>query len=86
MRSEIFTAVNAKVLFLWAVMPYSVDGRYHHLGEPTVTTYRALEVGGSRFLLNIGSFSRLNGTASQETVVLIRCLCASVICKLIVLF
>jgi hypothetical protein len=83
MRSEILTAVNAKVLFLWAVMPYSVVGRCHHLGEPTVTT---LEGGGSRFLLNIGSFSRLNDTASQEAVVLIRCLCTSVICKLIVVF
>jgi len=86
MRSEILTAVNVKVMFLWAVIPYNVFCRYHHLGEPTVTTYRALEGGGSRFLLNIVNFSRLNGTASQEAVVLIRCLCASVICKLIVVF
>jgi len=62
-----------------------VDGRYHHLGEPTVNTYRALG-GGSGFLLNIGNFPRLNGTASQEAVVLIRCVCAVVICKLIVVF
>lgn len=86
MRSEILTAVNVKVMFLWAVMPYRVVGRYHHLREPTVTTYKALEDGGSRFLLNIGNFSRPKGTASQEAVVLIRCLCASVICKLIVVF
>jgi len=67
-------------------MPYSVAGRYHHLGEPAVTTYRALEGGGSRFLLKTANFSRLNGTASQEAVVLIMCVCASVICKLTVVF
>jgi hypothetical protein len=57
MRLEFLTVVNVKVMFLWALMLYGVVGRYYRLGEPTTTTYRALEGRGSRFLPNIGNYS-----------------------------
>jgi hypothetical protein len=90
MRSEVVTAVNVKVIFLWVVMPCTVVGRYHHLGEPAASSYRVLllpwrwwqQIPPKHWYL----FTRLNGTASQKAVVLIRYLCSSVIWNVIVLF